>query len=116
MCICPSGTIRCGDDCVDLKVDPLNCGRCGFRCPGPAATRNGKLGTGSPSCEGGECKYTCFPGFADCDGVLSNGCEVNLTNNNRNCGACGNSCNVGAAQPCVAGACLTKECDAGVVN
>lgn len=114
-CICPSGTTRCGDDCVDTKIDPLNCGRCGYRCPGPAAIRNGKLATGSPSCDLGECKYTCYPPFADCDGLLSNGCEVNLTNNNRNCGACGNECNVAQSQPCVAGACLTKECDAGAL-
>lgn len=115
-CLCPPGTTRCGDACVDPMVDPLNCGRCGYRCPGPAAIRNGKNATGSPSCESGQCKYTCFPGWADCDETIYNGCETNLKTDPRNCGACGSRCNIGQSQPCFDGQCLTKECDAGVVN
>ena len=31
--------------------------------------------------------------LADCD-VLSNGCEIDLLNDNNNCGACGNACDL----------------------
>lgn len=34
--ICPPGTARCGDECVDLTSNARNCGRCGFVC-GPDA-------------------------------------------------------------------------------
>lgn len=114
-CLCPIGTTRCGDECVDVLVDVTNCGGCGHRCPGPASPRPGRPGGGSPTCTGGTCGYVCFPGFADCDGDSDNGCEANLTNNQLHCGTCQTKCNVAANQPCVAGQCLTRECDAGVV-
>jgi hypothetical protein len=114
-CICPLGTTRCGDECVDVLVDVTNCGGCGHRCPGPAAPRPGRPGGGSPACAAGQCTYTCFPGFADCDGDSDNGCEANLTKSQQHCGTCATKCNVAAGQPCVSGQCLTKECDAGVV-
>lgn len=113
-CACPEGTIRCNDECVDIQKDPLNCGGCNFRCPGPGPSRK-RVSTGSPSCENGECKYTCFPGWADCDGVLSNGCEANLLTDQNHCGNCTTKCNVAAGQPCVGGVCLTRECDGGVI-
>jgi len=34
----------------------------------------------------------CSKGFADCDSEASNGCEVDLMNDNDNCGSCGNAC------------------------
>lgn len=112
-CLCPEGTTRCGDRCVDLAVDPLNCGSCGMRCPGPRAGTTS--GGGSPGCTGGTCTYVCFPGYADCDDVVYNGCEANLSNDQLHCGSCTTKCNVQAGQPCVTGQCLTRECDAGVV-
>jgi len=113
-CLCPQGTILCDDECIDINKDPNNCGGCGKKCPGPKSTQPGKPPVGgSPSCENGECKYVCFPGFADCDDYAGNGCEVNLNTNQKNCGACGTSCDVGAGQPCVLGVCLTKPCPDG---
>ena len=43
---------------------------------------------------GGTCAAStqCAAGFADCDGVASNGCETNTTNDQGNCGSCGNDC------------------------
>ena len=37
----PAGHKRCGKRCVDVKVDPNNCGECGNGCPGPGG---GELG------------------------------------------------------------------------
>jgi hypothetical protein len=109
-CICDAGT-RCGDDCVDLQNDPLNCGACGRRCPGPV----GAVG-GGPGCSGGECTYVCYPGYADCDQDITNGCETNTNTNPLHCGSCTTPCKGGGAQPCVEGKCLSKECEAGVVK
>jgi hypothetical protein len=110
-CACPPGTTQCWDECVDLQRDPLHCGACGDYCPGPSATRPGARSTGAPACENGTCTYVCFPGFADCDGSIRNGCETDLRTSQRHCGSCGNECEVAAGQPCVEGRCLTKTCD-----
>lgn len=115
-CACPPGLTLCRGECVDIDKDPRNCGLCGHKCPGPAATWPGQVSTGSPTCEGGECGYVCYPGFADCDGSPNNGCEAKLASDQNNCGACGNRCDVGAGQPCVAGTCLTKACERGVLR
>jgi hypothetical protein len=114
-CMCPEGTVDCDGDCVDIAVDPRNCGSCGRKCPGPSARSPRSSVGGSPACKDGECSYVCFPGFADCDDWLGNGCEANLRIDQNNCGACGTKCNARAGQPCVEGKCLTKECDGGVV-
>ncbi len=108
-CICDSGT-RCDDGCVDLDNDPLNCGACGRRCPGPSN------GAGGPGCVAGECTYVCYPGFADCDDDMTNGCEINIAQNPLHCGSCTTPCKGGGAQPCVGGKCLSKECPVGVLQ
>lgn len=112
-CLCPEGLTACRGECVDIDKDPLNCGLCGHKCPGPAATWPGQTSNGSPTCEGGLCGYVCYPGFADCDGRLGNGCEAKLASDQRNCGQCGTACDVAGGQPCVEGKCLTKACERG---
>jgi hypothetical protein len=41
---------RCGTACVDLDVDPVNCGACGYRCTGSQTCRSGVCvgGVGRP--------------------------------------------------------------------
>jgi hypothetical protein len=114
-CICPAGTTRCGDVCTDLAVDPDNCGECSNPCPGPTPSRGrgGEVSHGSPSCRDGKCDYTCFPGFADCNNRLADGCEVDITSDPTHCGNCGTKCNAALGQPCVMGQCLTKPCEPG---
>lgn len=114
---CGPGTTLCGSECVDLQSDANNCGACGNACPGlPGLNGSGTSGSGSPVCVLGRCSYECAVGYANCDGRLENGCEVDLTVDPQNCGACGKQCDLAGGQPCAGGECLTQPCDAGVVN
>jgi hypothetical protein len=111
-CICPPGSTRCGNRCVDLNVDVDNCGACGNGCQGASDD----TANGSPTCTGGRCGYVCYPGFADCDKRINNGCEVDIGTDARHCGGCGTQCDRGRGQPCVLGQCLTKPCEPGAAT
>lgn len=113
-CICDPGTTRCGSTCTDLQSDPDNCGACGNVCPGLNEHQN--TARGEPICVLGQCSYQCAVGYADCDNRLENGCEVDLMTDPRHCGNCGTQCDLAGGQPCGAGQCLTKPCDAGPVH
>ncbi len=105
ICMCFAGQALCGGSCVNLVTSTANCGACGNECP----TRPGS----TASCVAGACHSACNMPFADCDGVATNGCEVNLTTSTANCGACGTTCASGAA--CCGGACV-GPCAAGTVQ
>jgi hypothetical protein len=70
---------------------------CGTSCA-PCATGANAVAT----CNGVQCGLACTADHANCDGVATNGCEVDLETDGANCGACGTSCN---GQPCVTGVC-----------
>jgi len=91
--------------CRRLDDDPQNCGGCDHICPGVSAPNF------SATCTHGVCEGACTTGFADCDSLAENGCEVDLRIDNRNCGACGKACL--PAQVCSEGQCLFAPCDAG---
>jgi len=97
---CNVGFANCNgveaDGCeTNIAADVMNCGTCGRACSLPNA---------GSSCSGGVCRIgACTPGFANCNGSESDGCEVNLGNNNFNCGSCGTSCPPGTA--CSGGTC-----------
>lgn len=105
---------RCGSSatydlgCFDLLNDPNNCGTCFNKCT--TFSRNTEA-----TCRKGDCETSCLPGWGDCDGNPTNGCETNLMVSDGHCGACGNRCDTQAGQPCVEGQCAMKECDAGTV-
>lgn len=101
------------DDCdgqID-NVDPAllasdlnNCGACGHVCVTP---------NGTSACVNGDCVLVaCNAGFADCNGNPADGCEVNVSADNENCGGCGNSCGSGGI--CINGVC-SGNCAEGTI-
>ena len=98
---CTSPFLNCdgmnGNGCeVNPTSDASNCGGCGTVC---APAQNA-----APMCSSSQCTFVCNPGFADCDTLPGNGCEVNTTNDNVNCGNCGVVCG-GGTPNCVSGTC-----------
>ncbi len=91
---------------ADLRADVTHCGACVRACvAGPNALA---------SCVEGGCRVACLPGFTDCDGVASNGCEVDTRSDTVNCGGCGVVCRAANATPrCAAGACVIGSCAPG---
>ena len=102
------------DEDFDLTSDDNNCGACGVVCGGSA---------GAATCVDSVCVAQCDEGFADCDGEVSNGCEVDLADPAR-CGTCavptvapGENCGVcaGGVAVCLADGSDT-ECVGDIVN
>ena len=93
------------DGCeTTTAVDVNNCGACGASCTNAH---------GFTSCSNGACVPSCDPGWGDCDGDPSNGCETSTSGDVANCGACGATCsNNNGTTACVAGECV-PNCDTG---
>jgi hypothetical protein len=68
---------------TDTSSNDTNCGACGGACSPNHA---------SGKCAGGKCAIaSCNGGFGDCDKNPANGCEVDLSSDPSNCGACGSA-------------------------
>lgn len=111
---CLDGFADCNDFAADgcesqLASDPLNCGACGDACT---------LANAEPVCAGGACTIgVCRAGYADCNGVASDGCEVDTRFNLENCGGCGIVCEASnGTAACIDGACTTVGCDADFLD
>ena len=111
---CPEGFAACDADptngCdtdIDNSLDA--CGGCGKAC---------NFTNASAVCEQGVCKLQeCAPGFDDCNGDPSDGCEVNLTSDPFNCNGCGIRCEAAhASSACSGGACVIVSCEPGYLN
>jgi hypothetical protein len=105
---CPAGFGDCDGDpkngCeVNLTSDASNCKVCGSACV---------VANGTPSCAASACKVgSCDATHADCNGVLKDGCETNVSNDAANCGTCGTVCTIGnASAKCEAKACKVNTC------
>lgn len=84
---CESGFGDCNSMALDgceTRLDSLaSCGACGRSC---------SLAHASEQCQDGTCALVaCDPGWGDCDGLASTGCETNLLTAS-NCGRCRNVC------------------------
>lgn len=95
MLSCQAPLSTCNGQCADTRFDPDHCGDCATVCPPvPHASR---------LCMDMFCYRTsCDTGFADCNGMLNDGCEAELAIDTMNCGVCGRQCLGG---PCVGGIC-----------
>jgi hypothetical protein len=105
-CACPSGKTLCNGACVDTRSDPGSCGTCGTVCGAPH---------GTPTCVNGSCAVaSCDDGFADCNGIASDGCEVDLSADPQHCSSCSHDCMLQHALPaCNAGVCGVSMCASG---
>ena len=120
-CGCPIGYTQCGETCTLLDRDSNNCSACGAKCGIPdvdAGPGVWPCGPGvlpphiGPVCTNSECKLDCtgdfFASYLDCNGDrCGDGCETNVANDPKNCGACGHTCL--PEQVCIKGEC---QCDA----
>jgi hypothetical protein len=105
---CPAGD--CNDDPSDgCQTDVSTLEHCGA-CNAPCSTNHVANAECGATCIANiclpplTCRGTCEAGYANCDNDLrTNGCEVDLRRDARNCGACGRVC--GAAQFCDQGVC-----------
>jgi hypothetical protein len=86
-----TGTEQCHKQCVicvDAADPTVGCdsGDC-MPCPGPA--------NGAATCKAGHCDIACTGSFGDCNGILNDGCEADLSSDPRNCGGCNRPCGPG---------------------
>ena len=95
---------------VSLSNTAAHCGSCGMDC-------NALPNVNSASCSGSACVLiasSCDVGFADCNGLAADGCEVDLTRDASHCGTCPNVCSAPSGIPsCVAGRCTIASCPSG---
>lgn len=106
---CDAGWGDCdGDEATGCET-PLDsadhCGACGNACAIPNATS---------TCTSGMCALgMCNPGFGDCNGSATDGCETPL-DSATHCGACGNACPSGSS--CTGGSCGVVSCPGATSN
>ncbi len=95
---------------IATTTDESNCGGCGIVCP--------TLAHATPSCIGSACEIgSCDSGYADCNGISTDGCETSTSSNPSNCGGCGVTCSiVHASAACTGGACSIASCQAPFDN
>jgi hypothetical protein len=108
-CATNTPTLCAGNKCVDTTRDPNNCGGCNVPC---------STNHTSEVCNGSVCAVSsCATGYADCDGLASNGCEVNVTADASNCLGCGNACATrNAAEACTTAGCTIVSCSPGFAD
>ena len=112
---CNTGYANCDNNSangceINLLTSVSNCGACGNVCA--------NIVNGTPACVNGSCTIaSCNAGWANCDSVVANGCEINTSTDIGNCGACGHLCAVAnGTAGCVNGTCTVASCNAGFKN
>jgi hypothetical protein len=113
---CPEGQVDCGEVCVDVQIDPANCGGCGLVCAAGETCQSGECvatPTEAPAPEPAPdpelaaepAPATCADqGLTDCAGVC-----VDPQTDPNNCGVCGTVC---ASGQCAGGLCVETVAEA----
>ncbi|MFI5302361.1 MAG: hypothetical protein ACHREM_30070, partial [Polyangiales bacterium] len=102
--VCTPGTKQCG---TGATATTQLCGsdgewQAGVACPTPAVALN-EMATCSSAVCGTACLAAGGVQFADCNGLASDGCEVNLAKDSHHCGTC--------SRDCFSGACGSSMCE-----
>ncbi|CAF0953865.1 unnamed protein product [Adineta steineri] len=105
---CNSGFGDCNSDPSDgcetgIVTNMNNCGACKSVCSLPQATA---------TCSNSICTLSgCNTGYANCDNIASNGCEINTAGDTANCGGCKEVCQyLFATALCNSGTCSMGGC------
>ncbi|MSP61794.1 MAG: hypothetical protein EXR72_15965 [Myxococcales bacterium] len=104
-------SMNVNDGCeTNTSNDVSHCGACNAACP--------NVFNGVRACVNSICTVgTCNQNFADCDKNPANGCEIQSSNDIKNCGACAAACALAnTSQSCVAGVCAVGTCTAPFNN
>ncbi len=118
-CICPQGSVPCDKtacdqffpegscnktQCVYIKTDRYNCGKCGSVCPDGSECVNGKCST-CPRSFPTLCnvRYSCSDDKNPCTALSCTSTKTNIAN----CGKCGNVCPLHST--CVNGKCTCSH-------
>ncbi|MGA2450615.1 MAG: hypothetical protein ABTD50_18265 [Polyangiaceae bacterium] len=121
--VCPAGTKACNDSCVSQNEPAYGCS-----LPGCAACDLPNAVAGCTP-EGSCYIANCATGYQDCDGTITDGCEIDIQHDALNCGQCGCRCGTGEATDCTSaqvvspiangtsgcsrGECTVGSCDPG---
>ncbi len=106
-CVCLDETKSfCDGECLDITSSISNCGACNNDC-----SQKPNVIAQTAVCKNQKCEITCLDGFQDCNQNTADGCEIDLLNDDHNCGKCGNTCQTG--QHCSEGKC--SVCPPGFV-
>jgi hypothetical protein len=106
----------CSDGVMNGSETGVDCGGgCSGCPPGAACIRSSDCAAGTNQmapCIGRVCgAAVCAPGYADCNGDSSDGCEVRTDDDPEHCGACDEPCSPRQASGvCAAGTCAVDTC------
>jgi hypothetical protein len=95
---CPNTSGLCT---TNLSNDPQHCGDCDTVCPNNLNIVRHLHATFT--CAASRCHISCVGGFADCNKLVDDGCEISTDSDPENCGSCGAKC--AAGDICWKGAC-----------
>ena len=103
-CVCKDGFTGNGFFCQDIDECAKTPGLCGNN-----ATCTNTPGSYACSCNGN---------FADCNGKVADGCEIDTKGDVNNCNGCGKACGSAseATVACVNSACAIGSCNAGYLD
>ncbi|MBI5537560.1 MAG: hypothetical protein HY898_32860 [Deltaproteobacteria bacterium] len=92
---------------VNALNDLNHCAVCGHMC---------NASHGTPSCVAGQCQISCASGWGNCDNDAETGCELPVTSDINNCGACTHKCESTTGTPSCNNGICSIVCTSGLGN